>query len=102
MAARVDTTVQALNLLRRPQYRSITTFDGDGDVVIEADAMTIPAGIDGEAVTVETPVHCSITPRALRVRFPRIRPGVPPPRPRIDWKRLWQIAFGRLDQRGPP
>jgi len=50
--------------------------------------------IDGEAVTVNTPVHCTIRPRALRVLLPRNRPGVPPPRPRIDWTRLWHLAFG--------
>jgi diacylglycerol kinase family enzyme len=95
IAAQVGTTAQAVGLLRRPEYRSVTSLDGDGDVVIDADTPTIPVGIDGEAVTVSTPVHCTIRPRALRVRLPRHRPGVPPPRPRIDWKRLWHIAFGR-------
>jgi len=94
MAARVGSTAQAVGLLRRSQYRSVTTFSGDGEVVIEAEEATIPVGIDGEAVTVHTPVHCTIRPHALRVRLPRNRPGVPPPRPRIDWKRLWHIAFG--------
>jgi len=93
-AARVGSTAQAVALLRRRQYRSVTVLNGEGEVVIEADAPTIPVGIDGEAVTVPTPVQCTISPRALRVRLPRNRPGVPPPRPRIDWKRLWQIAFG--------
>jgi diacylglycerol kinase family enzyme len=95
MAARVGSTAQAVGLLRRSQYRSVTTFNGDGEVVIEADATTIPVGIDGEAVTVETPVHCTIRPHALRVRLPRRRPGVPPAEPKIDWKQLWRIAFGR-------
>ncbi len=62
---------------------------------MESTDTTIPVGIDGEAVTVDTPVHCTIHPRALRVRIPRNRPGVPPPQPKIDWKRLWQIAFGK-------
>jgi hypothetical protein len=51
-------------------------------------------GIDGKAVTVPALVHCTIRPRVLRVRLPRTRPGVPPPPPRIDWQRLWWIAFG--------
>src|SRR6478752_2064629 len=94
LAARVGSTAQAVGLLRPSQDRSVTMFTGDGDVLIEADTATVPVGSDGEAVTVPTPVHCTIRPRALRVRLPRTRPGVPPPRPRIDWKRLWGIAFG--------
>jgi diacylglycerol kinase family enzyme len=94
LAARVGSTAQAVGLLRPSQDRSVTMFTGDGQVLIEADTATVPVGIDGEAVTVPTPVHCTIRPRALRVRLPRTRPGVPPPRPRIDWKRLWGIAFG--------
>jgi diacylglycerol kinase family enzyme len=94
LAARVGSTAQAVGLLRPSQDRSVTMFTGDGEVLIEADTATVPVGIDGEAVTVPTPVHCTIRPRALRVRLPRTRPGVPPPRPRIDWKRLWGNAFG--------
>jgi diacylglycerol kinase family enzyme len=94
LAGRLSSTNQAVGLLRRSQYRSITAFTGAGEVVIDADTPTIPVGIDGEAVTVDTPVHCTIRPRALRVLLPRHRPGVPPPRPRIDWQRLWHIALG--------
>ena len=94
-AARMTSAGQAVELLRRSRYRSVTMLHGDGEVIIEAGTPTIPVGIDGEAVTVGAPVHCTIRPRALRVRLPRNRPGVPPPRPKIDWTRLWQIAFGR-------
>jgi diacylglycerol kinase family enzyme len=92
MAARVGTTAQAVGLLRRSRDRSVTVFDGGHEVAIEADAATIPVGIDGEAVTVPTPVRCTIRPHALRVRLPRTRPGVPPPSPKINWTRLWRIA----------
>jgi len=95
VAARMTSAGQAVELLRRSRYRSVTMLHGDGEVIIEAGTPTIPVGIDGEAVTVDAPVHCTIRPRALRVRLPRNRPGVPPPRPKIDWTRLWQIAFGR-------
>ena len=95
VAARMTNAGQAVGLLRRSQNRSVTMLDGDGEVVVEAGTPTIPVGIDGEAVTVDAPVHCTIRPRALRVRLPRNRPGVPPPRPKINWTRLWQIAFGR-------
>ena len=63
---------------RRPapnaQHRSITSTTADSEVIIDADASTIPVGIDGEAVTIDTPVHCTIRPRALRVLLPRTRP----------------------------
>jgi diacylglycerol kinase family enzyme len=95
MAARVGNTAQAVGLLRPSKGRSISVFDGGDEVVVEADAGTIPVGIDGEAVTVAAPVRCTIRPHALRVRLPRTRPGVPPPSPKINWARLWRIAFGR-------
>ncbi len=95
MAARVGNTAQAVGLLRRSKGGSVTLFDGGDEVVIEADAGTIPVGIDGEAVTVAAPVRCTIRPHALRVRLPRSRPGVPPPSPKIKWARLWRIAVGR-------
>jgi hypothetical protein len=34
-----------------------------------------------------------VQPAALRVRVPRDRPGVPDPKPIMDWKRLWQMAL---------
>jgi diacylglycerol kinase family enzyme len=95
IAGHLSSTTEAVGLLRSEQNRSITITIVRGEVVIDADAPTIPVGIDGEAITVDTPVHCTIRPRALRVLLPRTRPGVPPPRERIDWKRLWQIAVGR-------
>ncbi len=93
LAGRLSSATQAVGLLRRREFRSITSTTGTGEVIVDADASTIPVGIDGEAVTVDTPVHCTIRPRALRVLLPKNRPGVPPPQPRIDWKRLWHIAF---------
>jgi len=93
VAARMATTGQAVGLLGRAEHRSVTRYAAPGEVMILADTPTVPVGIDGEAVTVATPVHRTIRPGALRVLLPRNRPGVPPPRPRIDWQRLWQIAF---------
>ena len=95
IAGRLGSTAEAVGLLRRQRFRSVNALTAVGEVVVQSTDATIPVGIDGEAVTVDTPVHCTIRPRALRVRMPRNRPGVPPPLPRIDWKRLWQIAFGR-------
>jgi len=95
LAGRLSSAGQAVGLLRRRKHRPVTSTTGTGEVIVEARTPTIPVGIDGEAVTVNTPVHCTIRPRALRVLLPRDRPGVPPPAPRIDWKRLWRLAFGR-------
>jgi hypothetical protein len=63
------------------------------EVVVDADVARIPVGVDGEALLLDTPVHCTIRPAALRVRVPRDRPGVPDPKPIMDWKRLGQIAL---------
>jgi diacylglycerol kinase family enzyme len=41
-----------------------------GSVVVDADTPRIPVGVDGEAVWLPTPVHCTIRPKALRVRLP--------------------------------
>jgi hypothetical protein len=40
-----------------------------------------------------TPVRCTIRPLALRVQVPRGRPGVPEPRPTLDWALLRRQAF---------
>ncbi len=61
-------------------------------IEISADAARIPVGIDGESVSMSTPVTCSISPAALRVWVPRDRPGVPAPKPPVNWARLRQLA----------
>ena len=63
------------------------------EVVVDADAAQIPVGVDGEALLLDTPVRCTVQPAALRVRVPRDRPGVPDPKPVMDWKRLRQMAL---------
>ena len=63
------------------------------EVVVDADAAQIPVGVDGEALLLDTPVRCPVQPGALRVRVPRSRPGVPDPKPVINWHRLWQMAL---------
>ena len=45
------------------------------EVTVTADTPRIPVGVDGEALSLPTPVVCSIRPGALRVRVPRNRPG---------------------------
>ena len=51
------------------------------EIEISADAAQIPVGIDGEAVSMSTPVTSTISPCVLRVWVPRDRPGVPAPKP---------------------
>jgi hypothetical protein len=65
------------------------------EAVIEADVPEVPVGLDGEAILLPSPVRCTIRPGALRVRVPRHRPGVPAPRPELDWARLRRLAFSR-------
>jgi diacylglycerol kinase family enzyme len=93
VGVKVGNAVQAAGLLRRPQRsRSLTVLTAR-EVVIDADQPQIPVGIDGESVLMPTPVRCTIRPLSLRVQVPRGRPGVPEPRPPLDWARLRRQAL---------
>jgi diacylglycerol kinase family enzyme len=91
-AVTVASAVQAAGLVRGTQSRGVTRLAGR-EVLVDADAAQIPVGVDGEALLLDTPVRCTIRPAALRVRVPRHRPGVPDPKPIMDWKRLRQMAL---------
>jgi diacylglycerol kinase family enzyme len=91
-AVTVASAAQAAGLLRGRNSRGLTSLAGP-QVVVDADASQIPVGVDGEALVLDTPVRCTVQPGALRVRVPRDRPGVPDPKPIMDWKRLWQMAL---------
>jgi diacylglycerol kinase family enzyme len=91
-AVTVNSAAQAAGLLRGRNSRGLTTLAGR-EVVIDADAAQIPVGVDGEALVLDTPVRCVVQPAALRVRVPRERPGVPDPKPIMDWKRLRRMAL---------
>jgi diacylglycerol kinase family enzyme len=91
-AVTVASAAQAAGLLRGRNSRGLTSLVGR-EVVIDADAAQIPVGVDGEALVLDTPVRCTVQPAALRVRVPRDRPGVPDPKPIMDWKRLRQMAL---------
>ena len=93
VGVKIETAAQAAGLLRRAQRsRSVTVLTAR-EVVIDADQPQIPVGIDGESVLMPTPVHCTIRALSLRVRVPRDRPGVPDPRPPMDWARLRHQAL---------
>jgi diacylglycerol kinase family enzyme len=61
-------------------------------VTVDSAAAQIPVGVDGEAMMLATPVRCAIRPKALRVRVPRNRPGVPAPKARLNWAKLTRLA----------
>lgn len=90
---------QAVGLLRGATQHGLVSVTAP-EAVISSEAPEIPVGIDGESVMVPTPVRCSVRPKALRVRVPRDRPGVPPRRPSWNWAQLWHLApFSRREAR---
>ena len=94
VGVRVASGRQAANLLRGARSAGLTLLTA-AEVVVDADTKELPVGIDGEAVQMPVPVRCSIRPGALRVRVPRNRPGVPAPKPRMDWSHLAHLAGPR-------
>ncbi|OBA74386.1 diacylglycerol kinase [Mycobacterium sp. 1554424.7] len=92
----VRTGAQAVDLLRGTKAVGLTVLTTK-TVEVTADAAQIPVGVDGEALTMSTPVTCSVWPGALRVWVPRDRPGVPAPGPAMNWGRLRRLAAGRRE-----
>jgi diacylglycerol kinase family enzyme len=97
VALTVDDALQAVRLLRRRTRDGLVSVRAQ-EVVVTADVPEIPVGVDGEALVLPTPVRCTIRPRALRVRVPRNRPGVPRPRPHWDLTAL--VRLGLLSRSG--
>jgi diacylglycerol kinase family enzyme len=87
----VSNAGQAAGLLRGAHATGLTVLTTQ-KIEVSASTPQIPVGIDGEAVSLPTPVQCTIRPGALRVWVPRNRPGVPPPKPPVNWARLRQLA----------
>jgi diacylglycerol kinase family enzyme len=94
IAVRVDTAREAVRLLRGAHHQGMLRTQAR-EVVVRSDEPAVPVGIDGETVRLSTPVRCTIRPGALRVRLPRERPGVRPPRGGMNWASLWGLAAGR-------
>jgi diacylglycerol kinase family enzyme len=93
LAITVNGAAEAAGLMRGRRASSALLERTEPEVVITADTPLLPVGVDGEAVTMPTPVRCATRPGALRVRVPRHRRGGAAPRPELDWARLRRLAF---------
>jgi diacylglycerol kinase family enzyme len=87
----VSSAAQAAGLLRGRHATGLKVLTTK-QVEITADVPQIPVGVDGESIMMSTPVTCTVSPGALRVWVPRHRPGVPAPKPPVNWARLRQLA----------
>ena len=80
IGVKVRNAGQAVDLLRGRRAVGLNVLTAK-KIEITADETRIPVGVDGEAISMSTPVVCTISARALRVWVPRDRPGVAPPKP---------------------
>ena len=87
----VSSAAQAAGLLRGRHATGLKVLTAR-EIKITADAPQIPVGVDGESILMRTPVTCTVSPGALRVWVPRDRPGVPAPKPPMNWARLRHLA----------
>ena len=87
----VSNAAQAAGLLRGRHAAGLKVL-ATKQIEITADTPQIPVGVDGESIMMSTPVTCTVSPGALRVWVPRDRPGVPAPKPQVDWARLRHLA----------
>jgi diacylglycerol kinase family enzyme len=93
LAIRVHGAVEAVRVLRG-LHSGLVTAASAWTVLVNSEAPAVPVAVDGEAISLPTPVICSIRPGALRVRVPRNRPGVRPQRQRAGWAALRRLAGG--------
>lgn len=92
---RVNNAAQAADVALRGARAAGLQVLTSQQVVIGSDTNSIPVAVDGEALTMPTPVTCSIRPGALRVLVPRIRPGAPAAGPPMHWREVVTLAFSR-------
>lgn len=98
LGVRVDGAAQAADLAVRGSLSPALTILTARRVEVTAEAASIPVAVDGEALTLPTPVVCTVRPRALRVLVPRNRPGAAQPDPPLNWRRIVTVALGRPGQ----
>ena len=92
----VSNAGQAVDLLRGTRAAGVNLLITK-QIEITADTAQIPVGVDGESILMSTPVTCTVSPGALRVWVPRDRPGIPAPKPPVNWARLRRLAGGRRE-----
>uniref|UniRef100_A0AAU2JNN7 Diacylglycerol kinase family protein n=1 Tax=Streptomyces sp. NBC_00049 TaxID=2903617 RepID=A0AAU2JNN7_9ACTN len=92
---RVNNAAQAADIALRGSRAAGLHVLTSRQVVIGADAESIPVAVDGEALTMPAPVTCSIRAGALRVLVPRLRPGAPQVSPPMQWRDVLALAFNR-------
>ncbi|MFE0202844.1 diacylglycerol/lipid kinase family protein [Streptomyces sp. NPDC058985] len=95
LGIRVDGAAQAADLAVRGSMSPALTMLTSRRVEVRAGAASIPVAVDGEALTLPTPVVCTLRPRALRVLVPRDRPGAVDQVPELDWRRIATLALDR-------
>ena len=87
----VSSATQAVALIRGRHGAGLSVLTAK-QVEITAGTPQIPVGVDGESILMSTPVTCTVSSGALRVRVPRDRPGIPAPKPPVNWARLRRLA----------
>ncbi|MFD5799807.1 diacylglycerol/lipid kinase family protein [Streptomyces sp. NPDC127020] len=95
LGIRVDGAAQAADIAVRGSMSPALTMLTSRRVEVRAGAASIPVAVDGEALTLPTPVVCTLRPRALRVLVPRDRPGAVDQVPELDWRRIATLALDR-------
>ncbi|MEY9857819.1 diacylglycerol kinase family enzyme [Catenulispora sp. GAS73] len=97
VAVRVDGALSAAQMALLGAGSGAVTVRDAREVRVDAAEARIPVAVDGEALSLETPVVCTIRPGVLRVQVPRRRPDTSPPRPlRTEWRTILGLAIGRL------
>ncbi|MFF3315841.1 diacylglycerol/lipid kinase family protein [Streptomyces sp. NPDC003035] len=95
IALRVEDVAQAAELAVRGERSQGLNVLTAHRVEVVAETDTLPVAVDGEALTLPTPVVCTVRPRALRVLVPRHRPGTVAPRSPLNWRWITALALGR-------
>jgi diacylglycerol kinase family enzyme len=75
---RLDTGQLGIIVLDRPGAERSPVFAWNSPSLEVTGAAAVPAGLDGEAVTLLPPLHFTSRPAALRVRISRHHPGASP------------------------
>ncbi|MEZ5145086.1 MAG: diacylglycerol kinase family protein [Acidimicrobiales bacterium] len=97
----------AAELVRLAATGSPDRFDGwhqweATELEVRSRSGHIEAGVDGEAMVLDSPLRFRSWPGAVRLRLPRARPGPPPRRVRFNrttMVRLLRLAFQGVDPR---